>query len=163
MSRVADPEGRTGQSTPRATHLIKRACQVATDRYRTSPSSAPITTHKNGTGVRDYIHVSDLVDIHQRVLRLFAQGRRLSSDQLRLWPRFSVRQVAATVERVSGQKLVSNWRPAAPATWQAWWQIPPSYRKVLGWKPKYGDLDTIVTTALNWERRLKDELGTPKA
>jgi UDP-glucose 4-epimerase len=154
----ADPEGRTGQSTPRATHLIKRACQVATGQVPYLTIFGTDYDTEDGTGVRDYIHVSDLVDIHQRVLSYLRKGGDSLLINCGYGRGFSVRQVAATVERVSGQKLAIELAARRPGDMASVVANTAKLSKVLGWKPKYADLDTIVKTALNWERRLKDEL-----
>jgi UDP-glucose 4-epimerase len=155
----ADPLGRTGQSTPRATHLIKRACQVATGQAPHLTIFGTDYDTPDGTGVRDYIHVSDLVDIHERVLthlRSTGQSILLNCGYGR---GFSVRQVAAAVERISGQALKIELAPRRPGDLAIVVADTARLSEILNWKPSHGDLDTIVTTALNWERRLKSELG----
>ena len=154
----ADAQGRTGQSTPRATHLIKRACQVAT-------GQAPLLTifgtdydTPDGTGVRDYIHVSDLVDIHQAVLAYLRKGGESLLINCGYGRGFSVRQVAATVERVSGQTLKIEEAPRRPGDMASVVANTAKLSKVLGWKPRHADLETIVSTALAWEKRIKSEM-----
>ena len=99
----ADPEGRTGQSTPRATHLIKRACQVATGQVPHLTIFGTDYDTPDGTGVRDYIHVSDLVDIHQCVLTYLRGGGSSLLLNCGYGRGFSVREVVAAVERISGK------------------------------------------------------------
>jgi UDP-glucose 4-epimerase len=160
-----DPKGRTGQSTPRATHLIKRACQVATGQVSHLTIFGTDYDTPDGTGVRDYIHVSDLVDIHQCVLNHLRKGGESLLINCGYGRGFSVRQVAATVERVAGQKLAIEEAPRRPGDMASVVANTAKLSKVLGWKPKYDDLDTIVTTALNWERHLKQDMDAagPKA
>ena len=152
----ADPKGRTGQSTPRATHLVKRACQVALGRVpRLSVFGTDYPT-PDGTGVRDYIHVSDLVGAHLLALdHLRADGTSLVLN-CGYGYGFSVRQVIDAVERVSRRKIALNEEPRRAGD-------PPSIvadssriRRVLGWSPQYDDLDEIVRTAYAWESRLND-------
>jgi len=155
----ADPKGRTGQSTPRATHLIKRACQAATGQVSHLTIFGTDYDTPDGTGVRDYIHVSDLVDIHHRVLahlRKTGQSLLLNCGYGR---GFSVREVAATVQRIAERELKIEEAPRRPGDLASVVADTSRLSKTLGWKPKYADLDVIVTTALNWERRLKNELG----
>jgi UDP-glucose 4-epimerase len=98
----ADPKGRTGQSTPRATHLIKRACQAALGRIpHLEIFGTDYPTH-DGTGVRDYIHVTDLVEAHVAALDHLMSGGRSLTLNLGYGHGFSVRQVAETVSRVAG-------------------------------------------------------------
>jgi UDP-glucose 4-epimerase len=137
----ADPEGRTGQSTKGATHLIKVA--VETD-YPTP----------DGTCVRDYIHVSDLTAAHLDALRYLRAGGDSITANCGYGRGYSVREVIDAVKKVSGTDFrvdVSPRRPGDPA------QIVASSdraRAALGWQPKYDDLSVIVGHALDWERRL---------
>ena len=150
----ADPQGRTGQSTPRATHLIKRACEVATGRSDKLEIFGSDYPTPDGTGVRDYIHVSDLVDIHEQGLGKL----RSKKDSLLLncgYGRgYSVREVVSAVERAAGKRLdvesVAR-RPGDPAIVVA---QTGKLAMWLGWKPRHADLDVIVGTALAWEKRL---------
>jgi len=159
----ADPKGRSGQSTPRATHLIKRACQVATGQAPHLTIFGTDYDTPDGTGVRDYIHVSDLVDIHHRVLNhLRAKGESLLIN-CGYGRGFSVREVAATVERVAGQKLKIEEAARRPGDMASVVANTGKLTHILGWKPAHADLDTIVTTALNWEKRLKKEADSQRA
>src|SRR5882672_11336052 len=101
----ADPDGRTGQSTPRATHLIKRACEVATGQASHLTIFGTDYDTPDGTGVRDYIDVSDLVDIHERVLAHLRDKHQSILLNCGYGLGFSVRQVAAAVERLSNLTL----------------------------------------------------------
>jgi len=156
----ADPKGRTGQSTPRATHLIKRACQVATGQAPHLTIFGTDYDTPDGTGVRDYIHVSDLVDIHQCVLNHLRKGGDSLLINCGYGRGFSVRQVAATVERIAGQKLKIEEAPRRPGDMASVVANTAKLSKILGWEPNHADLDTIVTTALNWERKELDESGS---
>jgi UDP-glucose 4-epimerase len=152
----ADPKGRTGQSTPRATHLIKRACQVATGQASHLTIFGTDYDTPDGTGVRDYIHVSDLVDIHHRVLHhLRTDGQSLLIN-CGYGRGFSVREVAATVQRIAGKEIKVEEAPRRPGDLASVVANTGKLSKLLNWKPKYDDLDTIVTTALNWERKELD-------
>jgi UDP-glucose 4-epimerase len=150
----ADAKGRTGQSTPRATHLIKRACQVALGRV---PSLAVYGTDyptPDGTGVRDYIHVSDLVAAHALALDHLRRGGAPAIFNCGYGRGVSVREVIDTVARVSGQKVAVTEEPRRPGD-------PPSIvadgtrlRQELGWTPAHDDLEEIVRTAYAWESKL---------
>ena len=157
----ADPSGRTGQSTPRATHLIKRACQVATGQAPHLTIFGTDYDTPDGTGVRDYIHVSDLVDIHERVLAHLRDKGQSILLNCGYGRGFSVRQVAAAVERISGRTLEIELAPRRPGDLAIVVANTAKLSKVLNWKPRHDDLDSIVTTALNWEQRLAREQGTP--
>jgi UDP-glucose 4-epimerase len=152
----ADPAGRTGQSTPRATHLIKRACEVATGQADKLTIFGGDYDTPDGTGVRDYIHVSDLVDIHERVLdrlRLSGQSILLNCGYGR---GFSVREVVSAIERISGKKLPVEMADRRPGDLPIVVADTTRLTDTLGWVPKYADLDTIVNTALAWENRINE-------
>jgi UDP-glucose 4-epimerase len=151
----ADPNGRTGQSTPRATHLIKRACQVATGQADKLTIFGVDYETPDGTGVRDYIHVSDLVDIHEKVLtRLRETGESILLN-CGYGRGFSVREVVSAVERVAGHSIATEVADRRPGDLPSVIAETGKLEKLLGWTPNYADLETIVRTALAWEERIK--------
>jgi UDP-glucose 4-epimerase len=150
----ADPKGRTGQSTPRATHLIKRACQVATGQGGKLAIFGTDYATPDGTGVRDYIHVSDLVDIHAQVLgKLRDEGSSLRMN-CGYGRGYSVREVVSAVERAAGKPLAVETADRRPGDMAIVVADTATLTKQLGWKPAYADLGTIVQTALAWEKRI---------
>ena len=149
----ADPKGRTGQSSPRATHLIKRASQVALGRVPHLDVFGTDYPTADGTGVRDYIHVSDLVAAHALALDYLRGGGAAAVMNCGYGHGASVREVISAVERVTGRKLPvqeSARRAGDPP-----WLIADSsrIRAALGWKPEHDDLDEIVRSALAWESK----------
>ena len=150
----ADPQGRTGQSTPHATHLIKRACEVATRHHEKLTIFGSDYPTPDGTGVRDYIHVSDLVDIHSLVLRkLRAEGTSLLLN-CGYGRGYSVREVVTAVERATGNVLPVELAPRRPGDLGIVVAQTERLKTQLGWKPQHASLDVIVNTALAWEKRL---------
>lgn len=150
----ADPNGRTGQSTPGATHLIKVACETALGKrpYMTIFGNDYPTA--DGTCVRDYIHVSDLVAAHHLALaRLRSHGGNLVAN-CGYSSGYSVRDVIESVRRVSGKNF--SVRNGARRLGDAASIVADATlaRRELGWKPRLNDLDTIVRTALEWEGSL---------
>ena len=153
----ADPKGRSGQSTPNATHLIKVAVQAA---LGTRPVIEVFGTDyptRDGSCMRDYIQVTDLVDAHIDRARLSARGRRKPHLQLRL----RARRIGARGRRgreassgVDFQVGLSGRRPGDPAVDR---RRAKRAKAVLGWTPKHDDLPTIVRQALDWERRLHNK------
>ncbi len=150
----ADPKGRTGQSSPRATHLIKRGCQAALGRVRHLDIFGADNPTPDGTGVRDYIHVSDLVAAHALALDYLREGGLPMVMNCGYGHGASVREVIAAIERVAGLKLPVKEAPRRAGD-------PPSLvadsrliRATLDWTPAHDDLDEIVATAYAWERRL---------
>ena len=150
----ADPELRTGQSTKGATHLIKVAVETALGRREKMDVFGTAYPTPDGTCVRDYIHVSDLVQAHLDGLRYLRGGGASVTANCGYGRGYSVREVIDAVKRVSGVDFrvdISGPRAGDPA------QIIASSeraRAVLGWRPQYADLATIVGHALAWERKL---------
>lgn len=150
----ADPAGRTGQTSPRATHLIKRASQVALGRLSHLDIFGIDYPTADGTGVRDYIHVSDLVAAHVLALAYLREGGASAVMNCGYGHGSSVREVIASVERVTGHPLPVREGPrrAGDPPWLV--ADARKLREVLGWEPKHDDLDDIVRTAFAWERKL---------
>lgn len=153
----ADPRGRTGQSTPRATHLIKCACQTALGQRPYLGVFGVDYETPDGTGVRDYIHVSDLVAAHALALDHLRMGRESAVFNCGYGRGFSVREVIAAVERVAGTRLAVKALPRRPGDAAAVVADPARIKAGLGWSPRYDNLDAIVRHALAWERLLEAE------
>lgn len=151
----ADPLGRTGQSTPRATHLIKRACQAALGRIGHLSIFGVDYATPDGTGVRDYIHVTDLVAAHGLALDHLRAGGECKVFNCGYGRGFSVREVIDAVERASGQRLPVMERPRRPGDSASVVADPGRLKSQLGWTPRYEALDQIVEHALAWESRLE--------
>lgn len=150
----ADPKGRAGQSTRAATQLIKVAVEAALGlRTKVEVFGTDYPT-PDGTCIRDYIHVSDLVRAHWDALRHLRSGGRSLTLNCGYARGFSVLEVLNTVKRISGVDFpVENAprRPGDPAQIVAGSQL---IRQTLGWRPRFDDLTTIVAHALTWERTL---------
>lgn len=150
----ADPDLRTGQSTQNATHLIKVAAEVALGKRDGLEIFGDDYPTPDGSGVRDYIHVSDLADTHVILLAAMLGGAPGGTYNCGYGKGFSVKQVIEAVERVSGKtikKTVSGRRPGDAPEIVA---DSARFRTEFEWEPKYADLNLIVETALNWERQL---------
>lgn len=154
----ADPQGRAGQSTALATHLIKVACQAALgkrDRLEVFGTDYPTP---DGTCVRDYIHVADLVAAHADLLAYLRAGGDSAVVNCGYGRGLSVREVVDAVRQASGvpfEARETGRRPGDPATIVA---DSSRLRRLVDWTPKYDSLQTIVTSAWEWEKRL----GTPR-
>ncbi|MBV9548516.1 MAG: UDP-glucose 4-epimerase GalE [Alphaproteobacteria bacterium] len=149
----ADPKGRTGQSTPKATHLIKRAAQVALGRLPHLDIFGTDYPTPDGTGVRDYIHVTDLAAAHLLALDALHSGAPSATYNCGYGRGLSVRDVICGVERVTGRKLPvveMARRPGDPPTLIS---DPRCIKAALGWRPAHEDLDGIIRSAIAWERR----------
>ena len=153
----SDTSGRIGQATPNATLLVKVACEAAVGKR---PGVAIYGTDyptPDGTGVRDYLHVGDLAAAHVDALNYLRHGGPSTTLNVGYGHGYSVREVLEAVERAAGAKLNIREEPRRPGD-------PPSLvaraeriRKELGWQPRLDDLDTIVWTSLEWERKLKQD------
>ena len=152
----ADPRLRTGQSTPAATHLIKVAVETALGmRARLDVYGTDYPT-PDGTCIRDYIHVSDLALAHQAALAHLRRGGNAMTFNAGYGHGYSVLDVIASLERVTGRKLpvqMAGRRPGDPASLVA---DTGRIRSVLDWTPHHDDLNTIVSHALAWEARLQE-------
>ncbi len=148
----ADPKGRIGQSTRKATLLIKVACEAALGRRGALKIFGTDYPTPDGTGVRDYIHVEDLASAHLKALDYLAGGGSSRILNCGYGHGYSVREVLAAVARAHGSPVPVEEAERRPGD-------PPSLiadagriREVLGWAPAFDNLDTIVATALAWER-----------
>lgn len=150
----ADPKGRSGQSTPRATHLIKRACQAALGRVPSLGIFGTDYPTPDGTGIRDYIHVADLIGAHALALDHLRAGGESSLFNCGYGHGFSVREVIAAVERVAGAPLAVEELPRRAGDPPMIVSNPAKLKARLGWTPRHDSLDEIVTSALAWESRL---------
>jgi UDP-glucose 4-epimerase len=152
----ADPKGRSGQSTARATHLIKVASETALGMRPSLEVFGTDYETPDGTCIRDYIHVSDLVRAHLDALRYLRAGGESIVLNCGYGEGFSVLDVVAAVKRAAKTDFtvhMSDRRPGDPAALVAG---ADRIREVLGWVPRRNNLDTIVEDALSWEKRLRE-------
>jgi UDP-glucose 4-epimerase len=149
-----DPKGRTGQSTPAATHLIKVACETALGKRAKMDVFGTDYPTPDGTCIRDYIHVSDLARAHSAALAYLRQGGESATFNCGYGRGASVLEVIEAVRRACRHDFpveISGRRPGDPAALVA---NVDRIRRTLDWRPQFQDLDTIVTHALAWERKL---------
>jgi UDP-glucose 4-epimerase len=150
----SDPQARIGQSTPKATLLTKVACEVAVGtRDHVSIFGTDYPT-RDGTGIRDYIHVEDLAQAHLNALDYLRRGGESTTLNCGYGRGYSVRELIDMVETVAGHSIEKKEAPRRPGD-------PPSLvaeasriRTKLGWTPRYDDLESIVASSLEWERKL---------
>jgi UDP-glucose 4-epimerase len=150
----ADPAGRLGQSTPKATHLIKRGVQTALGIYPNMEIFGQDYPTRDGTCLRDYIQVTDLIDAHLAALAYLRGGGASIVCNCGYGHGQTVKEVIDVVKRVSGvdfKVVMSPRRAGDPAAIVA---KADRAKRTLGWKPTRGNLDEIVQQALDWERRL---------
>jgi UDP-glucose 4-epimerase len=149
----ADPKGRAGESIKKPSHLIKRAVQVAVGVLPELGIFGEDYPTPDGTCVRDYIHVTDLVDAHVLALDHLAAGKGSLTLNCGHGRGVSIREVVRSVERATGEPLRVKSAPRRPGDPPALIAAADRIAEVLGWKPRY-DLDDMVRSALEWERKL---------
>src|SRR5580700_10598294 len=150
----ADPQHRTGQSTKAATHLIKVAVEAVLRKRAGMEVYGTDYGTPDGTCIRDYIHVCDLVEAHRDALAYLRRGGAPVTLNCGYGHGFSVLQVIDSVKRISGVDFpvdLAGRRPGDPAQIVA---KSERARELLGWRPQFDDLATIVSHALAWERKL---------
>lgn len=149
----ADPKLRTGQSTPKATHLIKIASEVATGlRPKLTVYGDDFDT-PDGSGVRDYIHVSDLADAHLAALNHLESGGETLTLNCGYGHGISVKEVVSAVNRVLNTEIAVEVGPARPGDPASVVADSSALKSRFGWTPKYDDIDQIVEHAIAWERK----------
>ena len=156
-----EPTGTIGQSTPKATLLVKVACEAATGRRPGVSIFGTDYPTPDGTGLRDYIHVEDLATAHLDALTYLRGGGKSTTLNCGYGHAYSVREVLAAVEKASGKPLNISEEPGRPGDPPELVAVAKKIQSVLGWKPRHDDLDTIVRTSLDWERKIAD--GDPTA
>ncbi len=150
----ADPKGRAGQSTPKATHLIKVASEIIHGPRTEMNVFGTDYPTSDGSCIRDYIHVSDLATAHCIALDHLQKGGESKVYNCGYGKGFSVLEVIEAVKRASGQDFtvhMADRRAGDPAELVASSKL---IRDELGWTPEYDDLDLIVKHALAWEEKL---------
>lgn len=153
----SDPSGKIGQSTEKATLLIKVACEAAVGKRDKVYIFGTDYPTEDGTGVRDYIHVEDLASAHLKALEYLRKGGESTTLNCGYGHGYSVREVLDMVEKVNQAPLniIEEARRAGD---------PPALiaradkiREILGWTPEHDDLEFIVRTSLEWEKKLYNQ------
>ena len=150
----ADPDGELGEDHSPEIHIIPRALDAAHGGEGLKVFGDDYPT-PDGTCLRDYIHVSDLVRAHSDALRYLRAGGASLTLNCGYGHGFSVREVVEMVKRVSGVDFkveIAPRRPGDPAQIVA---ASDRARMTLGWTPQYDDLATIIAQALAWEQKLQ--------
>jgi UDP-glucose 4-epimerase len=152
----ADPKQRWGQSSQRATHLIKIASQVVTGARESMDIFGDDYPTKDGTCIRDYIHVSDLVDAHVLALGHLKAGGESLVLNCGYGQGYSVLDVIDAVRKVSGRDLPVRIAPRRPGDPPELVAAADRIRAALGWKPAWNNLERIVEHAVAWEAKLNN-------
>jgi UDP-glucose 4-epimerase len=150
----ADPQRRSGQSSPQATHLIKVAAQTALGQREKMDIFGTDYETPDGTCVRDYIHVTDLIEAHKLLLDYLRAGGDSTTLNCAYGQGYSVRQVIDTVKAVSGVDFRVDEGPRRAGDPASITATGERVRSLLGWQPKHDNLSEIVAHAFDWERYL---------
>ena len=148
----ADSFGRTGQSTPNATHLIKVACEVALGQRSVMSVFGDDYDTPDGTCIRDYIHVTDLAAAHILALKYLRSGGASTVFNCGYGRGYSVREVLSAVEAAVGGNLRTIVAPRRPGDSPALMSNADRIKQILNWRPVHDDLGSIVCSALAWEQ-----------
>ncbi|MCP5144170.1 MAG: UDP-glucose 4-epimerase GalE [Gammaproteobacteria bacterium] len=152
----SDPSGRVGQSTINGTLLLKVAVEAAMGLRESMSIFGTDYPTPDGTGIRDYIHVEDLADAHLKALDYLGQGGESTTLNCGYGHGYSVREVLDMVGRVHGSPLTIKEGPRRAGDPAQLIARAERIREVLGWRPQYDDLETIVRTSLAWEQKLQE-------
>lgn len=150
----ADPKGRTGQSTAGATHLIKVVCEAAAGKRGHVDVYGSDYDTPDGTGIRDFIHVSDLTLAHRLALHRLRSGGGNLVANCGYGHGYSVREVIASAKKLTGSDFRVNFAPRRPGDLGSVIANAGRARKELAWTPKFDALDDIIETSLAWEENL---------
>ncbi len=153
----SDPAGRIGQSTPQATLLIKVACEAMVGKRTHVSIFGTDYPTPDGTGIRDYIHVEDLARAHLDALDYLRRDGSSVVLNCGYGHGYSVREVLASVERVSGKRLNVREEPRREGDPTVLVARAQRIMQTLGWRPGLDDLDAIVRSSLKWEEKLLRE------
>ena len=145
----SDPGGRIGQSTINGTLLTKVACEVAVGKRPHVSIFGTDYPTPDGTGVRDYIHVEDLADAHIAAMDKLTAGDPIFAN-LGTGAGFSVKEIIATAEKVTGKNAPVTYGPRRAGDAIALYADPSYAKQRLGWEAKYKDPETIIRSAWNW-------------
>lgn len=152
----ADPRARMGQRTPQATHLVKVCCETAYGLRSELEVFGTDYSTKDGTCVRDYIHVEDLASAHLKALDYLVNKKESLTVNVGYGQGFSVLEVIEKAQKVTGKNFKvknSHRRAGDPAVLVA---ASEKIKKLLHWTPQYNNIETIIEHAWKWEQALRN-------
>jgi len=157
----ADPDGEIGEHHDPETHLIPLVLDVAAGRRPSLDVYGADYPTRDGTCVRDFIHVTDLAQAHALALRYLLGGGASVNLNLGNGTGYSVREVIATAEAVTGRKVAISLRPRRPGDPPELVGSAARARALLGWTPEYASIEAIIRTAWAWHCRREPHLPRP--
>ena len=150
----ADEKLRSGLISKNSTHLIKIASEVAVNKRNEIIINGDDYNTRDGTAVRDYIHVSDLADIHLISAEYLIKNKKSNIFNCGYGKGFSVKEVLKTYNEILDNKIKFKVGPRRPGDNELVIADPNKLIKTMSWKPKYNDLKYILKTAYDWEKKL---------
>lgn len=150
----ASPDGLLGQSTPNATLLIKVAAEVATGKKTIMPIYGTDYDTPDGTAIRDFIHVCDLVDAHILLLEYLRQNKKSALFNCGYGMGYSVQEVVNLMQKISGKKFALSYLPRRTGDCAKLIADPTKIMQTLHWQPKYKQLEYMAESAYLWEKKL---------
>ena len=146
---VAGASGALGEDHDPETHLIPLVLQAAAGRRPAITIFGTDYDTRDGTAVRDYIHVDDLADAHIRAMERLDEQKKILCN-LGTGRGFSVKEIIAACEKVTGKKAPETYGPRRPGDAIALYADPSRAKQLLGWEAKHKDPETIIRSAWNW-------------
>lgn len=159
----ASEDSRIGQATPNATHLIKIACQTVSGMRDSMSIFGDDYATRDGTCVRDYIHVEDLAKAHVMALDYLAAGGQSEIMNCGYGRGFTVKEVIDVVKQASGSDFKVNLADRREGDPDSLVANNEKIKSVLGWTPDYDDLKNIVHSAIAWEKKFQRDSVTSNA
>ena len=153
----ADPKLRSGLISKKSTHLIKIASEVATGKRKKITIFGKDYDTFDGTAIRDYIHVSDLANIHIKCLNFLFEKKQSQIFNCGYGKGYSVKQVLDMANIVSVNHINFDYGPRRKGDATSLVSDTSKLKQMIDWKPKYNKLDFIIKTSIDWELKLKNE------
>ena len=148
----AHPNGRIGEAHNPETHLIPLILQVPNEKREYISIYGTDYDTKDGTCVRDYIHVNDLAQAHILAMKYLCDGNDSNIFNLGNGVGFTVKEVVETARKVTGHPIPAKEEPRRAGDPSMLIASSAKAKEVLGWNPQYADLETIIDTAWNWHK-----------
>lgn len=155
----ADKKLRSGLISKHSTHLIKVACEVAIGKKKKLIINGANYSTEDGTPIRDYIHISDLADIHLITSRYLLNGGKSQIFNCGYGKGFSVNQVIKTMNKILKKKLPTSIGKRRKGDIKKIVANTNKFKKFFSWQPKYNSLSKIISSALKWEKKLLKNQG----
>ena len=153
----ADPKLRSGLISKKPTHLIKIASQAAIGKLNSVTIFGNDYNTHDGTAIRDYIHVSDLADIHVKSLEYILEKKQSKILNCGYGKGYSVKEVLDTLNRVCNNKIYIKYGNRRSGDATSLVSNTNQLMKTILWKPKYNNLETILKTSIKWENKIQNE------